>query len=73
MISAVLHINNDLNTIYRWAHQWLVEVSIEKSVSMLISRKQIPTQTLPVKYGNVALLNVEQHKHLGLWLDTKLS
>jgi hypothetical protein len=73
MISAVLHINNDLNTIYCWAHQWLVEVSIEKSVSMLISRKQIPTQTLPVKYGNVALLNVEQYKHLGLWFDAKLS
>ena len=71
--SAIGHMNSDLLMIQRWSQQWLVEVSTEKSVSMLISKKCVPTQMLPVSYGNANLENVIHHKHLGLWFDTKLS
>ena len=71
--SAIGHMNSDLLIIQRWSQKWLVEVSTEKSVSMLISKKCVPTQTLPVSYGNTNLENVIHHKHLGLWFDTKLS
>ena len=73
IISAVNAINDDLLVIQRWSHQWLVEVSTDKSVTMIISRKSIPTGRQPVIFGNNPLKNVCNHKHLGLWFDTKLS
>ena len=48
IISAVNDINNDLLVIQEWSKQWIVQVSIEKSVSMLISKKNIPTLIAPI-------------------------
>ena len=42
IISAVNDINNDPLVIQEWSQQWLVQVSIEKSVYMLISKKKYP-------------------------------
>ena len=63
IISAVNQMNLDLAIIKRWSDQWLVEVSTEKSVFMLISKKSIPTRTLPIVYGTDTLDKVEHHKH----------
>ena len=73
IISAVNDINNDLLVIQEWSQQWLVQVSIEKSVSMLISKKNIPTPIAPILFENAILRNVSCHKHLGLWLDDKFT
>ena len=73
IIAAVNDINDDLIQIRRWSQQWLVEVSTDKSVSMIISKKPVPSQPIPIMYGNIALQHVTHHKHLGVWFDSKLS
>ena len=73
IISAVNDINDDLSVIQRWSRQWLVEVSTAKSVAMIISKKNIPSFTMPIFFGNVTLEYVSCHKHLGLWIDSKMS
>ena len=72
-ISAVNDMNDDLRVIQRLCKQWLVEVSTEKSVVMMISRRSTPTYINPVILNGQVLQSVEHHKHLGLWFDTKFS
>ena len=66
-------INNILLVIQEWSKQWLVKVSIEKSVSMLISKRNSPTMAVPMLFESAVLQNVSCHKHLGLWLDNKFT
>ena len=73
IISAVNDINNDLLVIQEWSQQWLVQVSIEKSVSMLISKRNSPTMAVPILFESAVLQNVSCHKHLGLWIDNKFT
>ena len=72
-LSAVNDMNSDLLAIQRWRKQWLVEVNTEKSVTMFISRKMNPTHVDPVTLDGVELQKVENHKHLGLCFDSKLT
>ena len=72
-LSAVNDMNSDLLAIQRWCKQWLVEVNTEKSVTMFISRKVNPTHVDPVTLDGVVLQKVENHKHLGLCFDSKLT
>ena len=65
IISAVNYINNDLLVIQEWSQQWLVQVSIEKSVFMLISKRNSPTMAEPILFESAVLQNVSCHKHIG--------
>jgi len=73
VIAAVNDMNTDLTAILHWCTQWLVEISTEKSVTMLISRRNTPIDLPHVKIGDTILERVSTHKHLGLWFDSKLS
>jgi len=64
-------LNEDLTQIYNWANQWLVTFSQSKTKSMTLSNKQANSE--PLKFNNVQLEEVSEHKHLGLTFSNKLS
>ena len=59
-------LNSDLQTINKWADDWLVIFNAIKTLSMIISRKLIPTLHPPLFMNNIQLRETEKHKHLGL-------
>ena len=71
---STMLLNNDLQTINAWANQWLVTFCPYKTVYMHMSSKQNNLQQNPplIFNGNV-LQEVENHKHLGITFNRKLS
>ena len=59
-------LNSDLQTINKWADDWLVIFNAIKTLSMVISRKLIRTLHPPLFMNNIQLRETEKHKHLGL-------
>ena len=70
-------LNHDLQTISEWAHQWKLEFNpdpCKQATELLFSQKKYPTYHLPLLFnGNEVSKKVNDHKHLGLILDKKLS
>ena len=62
-------LNNDLETIHKWAETWLVKFNPSKSESLLLSRKNITHLHPPLVMNNVHIKKVTHHKHLGLFLS----
>ena len=62
-------LNNDLETIHKWADTWLVEFNPSKSVSFLLSRKNSANIYPPLVMNNEYIKEVTHHKHLGLFLS----
>ena len=62
-------LNNDLETIHKWAETWLVKFNPSKSESLLLSRKNITNLHPPLVMNNVHIKEVTHHKHLGLFLS----
>jgi len=68
-------LNVDLEQLRLWAEQWLINFSPPKTVAMNISFKQRNQQVpLPdIKFNEVTLTDVEEHKHLGITFSHNLS
>ena len=64
-------INQDLITVKRWADQWLVKFSPEKTELMTCSFRSIDHP--PIYFDNVLLEETKTHKHLGLTLTSNLT
>ena len=62
-------LNSDILRITQWAEQWLVSFNPIKTESLLISRKLLKPYHPPLVMLNQHILEVEQHKHLGLILS----
>ena len=69
--SALL--NKDLNTINRWANQWLVTFCPQKTVYMHISTKSDTEEHPPVFFDGKQLEEVNHHKHLGVTFSNNLT
>lgn len=67
---AANQINSDLDAIEKWSKQWLVSFSAPKTVSMIVGHKN--QQHPPIYFQNLLIKNVQQHKHVGLWLQSNL-
>lgn len=67
--NAANMLNNDLETIHRWAETWLVTFNPSKSESLLISRKNIKPAHPPLKMNSETIKEVPHHKHLGIFLS----
>ena len=63
-------LNYDLHVISTWAKTWLVTFNPNKTESLLISRKNMKPNHPPLSMNNVVISEVENHKHLGLNLNT---
>ena len=84
MIYSVVHnptltasvLNHDLEIISQWAHQWKMSFNPEPSkqaVEILFSQKKIKVTHRPLFFNGTIVDKVNEHKHLGLTLDSKLT
>ena len=66
----------DLATISKWAYQWEMEFNPdvnEQDIVLLISQKTNSPFHPPPLINGIEVTKVNEHKHLGLILDAKLS
>ncbi|XP_070179104.1 uncharacterized protein [Littorina saxatilis] len=61
-------LNQDLDKISAWANKWKVKFNETKTELLNIQRDLIPPQ--PLFFNNVFLEKVDQHKHLGVILQS---
>ena len=69
-------LNNDLQKISAWAYQWkmLFNPDIAKqAVEVVFSNKRKYTTFEPLVFNNIPVKRVDETKHLGLILDSKLN
>ena len=64
--------SSDLSNINHWADEQLVIFNALKTDSLIISRKINPPKHPPVSFQGHSLKNDNQHKHLGVTLDSNL-
>ena len=69
-------LNHDLDRINKWAHQWKMCFNPDpnkQAEEILFSNKLKSPDHPPIFFSNVEVKRVQNHKHLGLILDSKLS
>lgn len=59
----------DINRIIDWANKWSVRFNPEKTECLLISRRRVPSQ-IKLYFNDLAVEQVNSHKHLGLTLNS---
>ena len=70
------HMNHDLQLISQWAHDWRMSFNPDpqkQAVELLFSRKRNETDHPVILFNNIPVRKVNEHKHLGIILDSKLS
>ena len=69
-------LNHDLTLISNWAFKWKMSFNPDPSkqaVQLVFSRKRKKIDHPNIYFNNFEVKSVNEHKHLGLVLDTKLS
>ena len=69
-------LNHDLSIISKWAHQWKMSFNPDQSKQaeeIIFSQKRKNVFHPPLYFNNFEVKRVDDHKHLGLILDSKLS
>ena len=67
---------HDLNSVKNWAVQWRFEFNpdpLKPPIEIIFSTKTKPPIHPQLYFNNIALTTVNEHKHLGLILDKKLT
>ena len=73
---AALDMNHDLNLIRLWAHNWRMSFNPDPAkqvVEVTFSRKIITVDHPQILFNDTPVIKVEEHKHLGIALDSRLS
>ena len=68
--------NHDLELIGQWAHDWKMSFNPDpqkQAVELLLSKKGNGIDHPVVLFNDIPVKKAEEHKHLGLILDKKLS
>ena len=74
VISANI-LNNDLDIIYQWAHQWKMEFNphpTKQATEVLFSCKKVSSNHPQLIFNGTAVVKENEHKHLGLILQPGL-
>ena len=75
--TATNDMNHDLELISKWAHDWRMSSNPDpqkQAVQLIFSSKRKAEANHPViLFNNLPVMQVVEHKHLGLVLDSKLS
>ena len=69
-------LNQDLETIRKWAHQWKLEFNpdpTKQATELLFSTKRKPPTHPPLHFNGSVVIEFVEQKHLGVILDKKLS
>lgn len=69
---AVLKIQNDLNSIYRWLCHNKLKLNIDKTKYIIMRRRTFNLDTVDLKIANTSLQRVDSIKYLGVFIDDKL-
>ena len=75
-VTSASNLNDDLETIHRWAQQWKMEFNpdpAKQATELLFSTKNKPPIHPPLFFNGHIVSKVTEQKHLGLILDKKLS
>ena len=70
VVSAV-KLNRDLETVRLWAWQWKMEFNVEKTEEVIFSTKRTKPFHPPLSMDNIEISRVNEHKHLGMTLDSQ--
>ena len=74
--TAANDMNYDLDLISQWAHTWRMSFNPDpekQAVELTFSRKKIEIDHPVIRFNNIPVKKVVEHKHLGIILDSKLS
>ena len=74
--TAASDMNHDLELIKQWAHDWKMSFNPDpqkQAVELIFSTKKVETNHPEIRFNNAPVVRVDEHKHLGIILDTKLS
>ena len=74
--AAAEDMNHDLELISQWAHDWRMSFnpdSQKQAVELLLSRKRHEIDHPVIIFNDIPVKIVNEHKHLGIILDSKLS
>ena len=69
-------LNNDLDIIYQWAHQWKMEFNpdpTKQATEVLFSCKKVSPNHPQLRFNGTDVVKVNEQKHLGLILQPGLS
>ena len=69
-------LNHDLNIIHQWAYQWKLEFNpgpTKQATEVLFSCKKCRPNHPKLIFNGATVEKVNEHKHLGLVLDSRLS
>ena len=66
-------LNTNLKKITKWSNQWLVNFNPQKTKMLNVTNKKDTNQNKqPIFFSEVEIPTVNEHKHLGIWFDSKL-
>ena len=74
--AAVSDMNHDLELISKWAHDWRMSFNPDpqkQAVELIFSNKKNVVNHPAIIFNNTPVMQVTEHKHLGVTLDSKLS
>ena len=74
--SAASDMNHDLEIINRWAFDWKMSFNPDprkQAVELRFSMKRVEVNHPEIRFNNIPERQVDEHKHLGIILDPKLS
>ena len=68
--------SHDLKLIEKWANQWKMSFNpdiTKPPIEILFSTKNVKPNHLPLFFNGIMVNSVDEHKHIGLTLDKKLT
>ena len=74
-VTSAYDLNHDLDMIYQWVHQWKMEFNpdaIKQATEVLFSCKNRANHP-QLNFNGIAVVKVNEQKHLGLTLEPGLS
>ena len=74
--TSARELNHDLCIISEWAKQWKMSFNpdpTKPAEEVLFSQKRIPQEHPPLYFNGIEVKRVDDHKHLGFTLDSKLN
>ena len=73
--SAASDMNHDLELIRQWAHDWKMSFNLDpqkQALELTFSKKRIEMNHPKIRFNDIPVMKVDEHKHLGIILDSKL-
>ena len=71
-----MDMNYDLRTIQEWAYKWRISFNpdpMKQAVDVVFSKKRTTSSHPPIFFNDTQVVRVDEHKHLDIILDSKLS